>query len=385
MISFWERESFIRYDFIVIGSGITGLSAAISYSEKFPASKILVLERGIFPTGASTKNAGFACIGSPTELIADLQTMSEPEVVNLVKLRFDGLNLLRSRLGDKAIDYQALGSYEILSEKELYCLDKIDDLNRMLFPVLQKNAFSVAGTEIVKRFGFNPGFARSLVINHCEGQLDTGKMMKSLLLLAQQKGITIINGAEVVAFFDDLSETGGGVRVLVNHNFLDTTVTFYAKKLAICTNAFARQLIPDLLVEPGRGQVLVTDPIPNLPFQGIFHFDCGYFYFRNFNQRIIFGGGRNLNFAAETSTEMKTTSQIITALAQKLKQDILPGIPFSIDTTWAGIMAFGPDKVPILKKISPNVAIGVKLSGMGVAIGSLLGKQMVDLFSGSTL
>ncbi len=381
MISFWERESFTNYDFIVVGSGIVGLSAAISYTESFPQSRVLVLERGIFPSGASTKNAGFACIGSPTELLSDLQTMTEAEVVGLVKLRYDGLNLLRQRLGDEAIDYQALGSYEILSEKELYCLDRLDELNQLLFPILNGNAFSIAKSEWIEQFGFNPQFVRAMVVNHFEGQIDTGKMMQSLLRLAQQKGITIINGAEVVAFHDAQTEESGGVRVIVNHGLVDSTITFHTEKMAICTNAFVRQLIPDLLVQPGRGQVLVTHPIENLPFKGIFHFDEGYYYFRNFGNRVIFGGGRNLNFNAETTTEMHTTPQILTELVRKLQTLILPHTPFFIDTQWAGIMAFGQDKIPFLKKVSPNVAIGVKLSGMGVAIGSVLGKQIVELLA----
>ena len=36
-----------------------------------PKSKVLILERGIFPNGASTKNAGFATFGSLSEIISD--------------------------------------------------------------------------------------------------------------------------------------------------------------------------------------------------------------------------------------------------------------------------------------------------------------------------
>ena len=67
MLSFWEKDFFIAYDHIVVGSGIVGLSTAIAIKEKQPNSRVLVLERGIFPTGASTKNAGFACFGSLSE------------------------------------------------------------------------------------------------------------------------------------------------------------------------------------------------------------------------------------------------------------------------------------------------------------------------------
>ena len=73
MLSFWEIESLISYDYIIVGGGITGLSTAISIKEKDASKNILIIERGVLPTGASTKNAGFACFGSMTELIDDME------------------------------------------------------------------------------------------------------------------------------------------------------------------------------------------------------------------------------------------------------------------------------------------------------------------------
>lgn len=374
MISFWERESFTRYDYLIIGSGITGLSVAAELKEQQPAAKVVVLERGIFPTGASTKNAGFACIGSPTELLADLQTMPADAVTSLVALRYKGLQLLRQRLGDANIGYQAEGSYELISEKELPCLDKITLLNELLQPVLHITAFERDDTKIAQ-FGFNRDYFKSAIINRCEGQLDTGLMMYSLLQYAQSLGVNVINGAEVLGWHDD----GQRVIVRVQHQALRNEVTFTAHRVAICTNAFARQLLPDIEIQPGRGQVIITQPIDNLPFKGIFHFDEGFYYFRNYGNRVIFGGGRNLDFAAETTTEFAYNEFIMRDLTYKLQKHILSHTDFSIDMRWTGIMGFGKTKQPHLWRHSPNVVVGVKLSGMGVAIGSELGRLLADL------
>ncbi len=66
-LSYWEQESFFKgIDVAVIGSGIVGLTAAIHLKTLEPHSRIVVLERGALPTGASTRNAGFACFGSLT-------------------------------------------------------------------------------------------------------------------------------------------------------------------------------------------------------------------------------------------------------------------------------------------------------------------------------
>ena len=43
---------------------------------------------------------------------------------------------------------------------------------------------------------------------------------------------------------------------------------------------------------------------------------------------------------------------------------------------WSGIMGFGKEKMPILQSDKKNIAVGVKLGGMGIAIGSKVGEQV---------
>lgn len=38
-------------------------------------------------------------------------------------------------------------------------------------------------------------------------------------------------------------------------------------------------------------------------------------------------------------------------------------------------MAFGDDKYPILKRINNQLIVAVKLGGMGIALGSLIGEE----------
>ena len=85
-LSYWELKNwFTNVDYTIVGSGIVGLHAVLRLRERFPESKILLLEKGMLPQGASTKNAGFACFGSISEIIDDLKTHSEEEVIQLVQ------------------------------------------------------------------------------------------------------------------------------------------------------------------------------------------------------------------------------------------------------------------------------------------------------------
>jgi glycine/D-amino acid oxidase-like deaminating enzyme len=128
-----------------------------------------------------------------------------------------------------------------------------------------------------------------------------------------------------------------------------------------------------------RAQVLITKPIKNLKIKGTFHLDKGYYYFRNIQDRILFGGGRNLDFKAEETTEMELTDLIQNRLEELLKTCILPETPIEIDQRWSGIMGVGASKSSVVKQLSNNVYCGVRLGGMGVAIGSLIGKELSEL------
>ncbi len=371
MLSFWEKQSFLNYDYIIIGSGIVGLSCAASIIEKKKKAKVLVLERGLFPTGASTKNAGFACTGSLTEILADLKKMTENQVIGLVSERNNGLQKLRKRLGDKTIDFQPLGGYELISEKEMYALSELEKVNTLLKPLFRREVYQLKNNKI-KSFGFDKNLVKALIFNQYEGQIDTGKMMKNLLQYVQERGVTVLNHTEVTAF----EEQNDGVKVSVSNQLANENIKFSAQKLIICTNAFTKRFFPELDIVAGRGQVLITEPIKNLKFKGTFHFDEGYYYFRNYENRVIFGGGRNLDFEGEDTSEIANTHLIINTLEAKLANIILPKQKFDIAHTWAGIMAFGADKQPIIQFHSPHILLAVRMGGMGVAIGSQVGEKV---------
>ncbi len=374
MLSYWEKDVLQEYDHIIVGAGIVGLSTAISLKEAEPKASVLVLERGLLPTGASTKNAGFACIGSLTELLDDLQNLSEAEVIDLLMLRRQGLQLLRERIGDKQLQYLELGSYELLSDQELPALERMQEINDLLAPHFDQPVFYRCD-ERIESFGFNKNRVKALVGNNYEGQIHTGMMMKGLMTQCRKLDIHVITGAEVIGW----QESATMIRCFTKHPLTGQKMHFVAEQLSICTNAFSKSLLPELDLQPGRGQVLVTEPITNLPFKGVFHFEEGYYYFRNHGHRVIFGGGRNLDFEGEATTSFNINTQIISALEQKLRQFILPNTPFQIADTWTGIMAFGKNKVPVLERRSPRLCIGLRLGGMGVAIGSILGQQLANL------
>lgn len=369
-LSYWEKKNFFLADVIVIGAGIVGLNAAIAIKEKSQKTNVIVLERGFLPSGASTKNAGFACFGSISELIEQEKLSGEGGLYNLIERRWKGLLKLRNLLGDDNINYQNLGGYELFKPTEHVlaqeCVSKISHFNALIEDIVnKKDTYCLSNTKIAN-FGFNN--VDELIECKLEAQIDPGKMMKALLLKAASLGVQVLSNCKVETF------------TTTNHVVLETNQgRFVGNKLLVTTNAFVGELLPELSVVPGRGQVVVTSPIDNLKVKGTFHYDKGYYYFRNIDDRILLGGGRNLAFEAEQTTEFGKTELIQNALVKLLKEVIIPDTEFKIDHQWSGIMAFGPQLTPIIEEVKPSVFCAVRCNGMGIAIGSQTGQEAGEL------
>ncbi len=368
--SYWERETFLNdIDVAIIGGGIVGLNAALTIREVQPDWKICIIERGALPSGASTKNAGFACFGSVSEILEDIKVMGEEASFNLIERRWKGLQRLRERVGDSNMDFKCLGGYEVFKEDDtlMYqqCIEALPWLNERINSLLGlDNTYQSVDNKLVE-FGFK-GF-NHMIWNMWEGQINPGKMMKTLMDKAQQTGIIFLNGLQVRNIFDSGADS---VTLQIQDNG-----NIEVKKVLVATNGFARRLLPNLDVKPARNQVVVTHPIKGIPFEACFHYDRGYYYWRNIDGRILLGGGRNHFPHSEYTDDGNTTEEVLNMLEEFIYEKITPGKPADIDISWAGILGLGPIKAPIIEQVSPNVTVSVRMGGMGVALGSLAGEE----------
>jgi len=209
-----------------------------------------------------------------------------------------------------------------------------------------------------------------LIENTFEGQLDTGKLISSLWSYCAKLGVKILTGIKVKG----IEEHDDSISIQTNQ------LTFQASQVAICTNAFSNELLGNKIdLNPGRGMVLAVKPQKPHRLKGTFHYDEGYYYFRDYYDKVIFGGGRNIDLEMEKTKSFGINEQIKHKLIEDLSQIILPNQDYQIEMEWSGIMAFGQSKEPIIQRISDRQVIGVRLGGMGVAIGSLVGEKVATL------
>ena len=378
LLSVWEKESFFApADIVIAGSGLVGLWSAYYLKRSAPSLSITILERGIIPTGASTRNAGFACFGSLTELIADMQRLGEDKMLELVEMRCKGIRRIEKTFGNKKIGYEQYGGYELIDDQTGIDINDlrshIDWLNHRLKKIARQQKTFRLQNEKIGKFGF--AGIQHLVENRAEAQLHSGKLCQALLQLVQSMGVTVLNNIEITGF----EKINGHLVLHTNHPFHLT-----ASQLLVCTNAFARQLLPQLDVQPARGQVLVTSAIDGLPFKGTFHFREGFYYFRDLGgSRVLLGGARNIAIEAENTAEMTITDTIQEELERFLRDVILPGRHYTIEHRWSGIMGMGAEKMPIIRSVNDQVFCAVRMSGMGVALAPVIGEKIAELMTGS--
>lgn len=375
--SYWEYQNFFAdLDLLIVGGGLTGLQSAIRLKERRPKLRLVVVDRGPLPIGASTRNAGFACFGSLTELLADLREMPEDDVWQTVDRRFRGLELLKRRFPTDAIRYHQWGGYELFEdeEEEIFerCVEQMAYFNQRTATITgHREVFRVVDDRIAD-FGLHS--IRHMIRNELEGQLDPGALMRHLLQRAAALDIPMLTGVEVRSYNEGPSTVQ-----------LQTSLprTIEARRVLLATNAFTDGLVAAVPIEPARNQVLITEPLDGVAIKGCFHHHQGYIYWRNVGNRLLIGGGRHLDLTGEATADFGAHPVIRSFLHDKLatwtgrKAAELP-----VAFEWSGIIAQGPKKTPIVRPLSDRIFLAVRLAGMGVALSSLLAEEASDLILG---
>ncbi len=357
-------------DVIVVGGGVTGTSIAWRLAES--GRHVLLLERRGICSGASGRNAGSTGAGSSMHA----HSRAGRAVYALTTANFKLLKQIPDELG---IDFSLRlpGSMDVITTEEQYRhlqaavaaeqeagieVELIDGpAARSIMPAL---APDILGAAYVEDRGHIWPFA---LVN---GMADA----------AARFGAEIRSGVTV----DRLHMAGGRVAGVVANG-----EPIAAGEVVLATNAWTPQLLPDLppgALVPARGQILVTQPLPPLlacPFGTNFDKEYGR---QTPTGQVLCGGYRRLdvNKGLGTYTE-EVTLPVQRGIARCLI-DLFPALrgKARIVRSWAGIMGFTADGLPLIGRYdpTPGLTVAAGFNGGGFSWGPIVGKVVSRLLNG---
>lgn len=371
-LSIWEKETYYApQDIIIIGAGLMGLWSALELKKRNQQLRITILERNTTPLGASTRNAGFACFGSPTELLHNIETLGTDGMLEVVEMRYKGIEKIKKHFADEVIAFDPCGGYECINKNYRHWEmldDKIHWLNDLLTNITgTKNIFQRIDKKLA---GLGLQNFDALIENVTEAALHSGKLVQALTKKVESEGVSVLYGIEVSGW----EKTNGHIQI---HTKQGTDLS--ARRILFSTNGFTQGLVPGLPVTPARGQVIVTSPIAGLAMKGTFHYDEGFYYWRNLGNRILIGGARNEAFEEEATTDLSGSAKVKDALELFLKQHLHPSYQYTIEHHWSGIMGFTTGKTPFVGQVGDNAFASIACNGMGVALTPVIAEKVADM------
>jgi glycine/D-amino acid oxidase-like deaminating enzyme len=162
-----------------------------------------------------------------------------------------------------------------------------------------------------------------------------------------------------------------------------------ADVVVVCGDGFTSSLLPELaeVVRPTRGQVLATEPLPELRYDRPHYARGGYDYWQQLpDRRLVIGGNRDAALATE-DTDVEETTELVQERIEALVEQLVGYRP-RITDRWAGIWGTTPDLVPLVGRVRENVFVAGGYSGHGNALGlacgdlaarAVLGEQLPEL------
>lgn len=416
-LSYWEIQALSGpWDFVVVGAGVTGLHAAIEIKRQQPRLQVLILESRTLGAVASTRNAGFLCLGSPSELQEDWTKLGENGLMELLSAKWAGIQRTLHLLGGKAIGLRNVLGYEVFArgnsrfaqaiphhESVLPILPRLNEIMAQasnfpipFIPKQRKNESIKDKSRHTPYFGdwkpfhglnpVNPSNwgpdASGCIPIAWEGQVNPFLLRESLLRYARNLGIRVQEGLQVTKTGTNiLSVVPASSKPDYKYNLKTNLLDIKLKSIIYATNALTCNLLSNLSpgIIPQRGQMWASaalNPVDLARLNGNFHADRGYLYYRTQQGRLLLGGGRNQDFASEQTDEW-SENQLISNYLKSYSVEVL-GLPENMEweSRWSGTMGFTVSGLPQCRQLQDGEWLVAGMNGMGMALGPEMGRRV---------
>jgi len=362
-----------RVDVAVIGSGYTGLSAALQLARSGAA--VAVLEKETIGWGASSRNGGQVLTGlklGAGELIAQYGLAAAKR---LYAASLKSLEFLENLVEAEQIDCQYVRCGHLDAAAKANHFAGFQRAQELLAREFDHPVEIVPRAEQHREIGTDAYYG--LIVDARSGALHPAQYVRGLARAAERAGAELLAKTPALRIERDTS----GFKIATGRG------TIAARDVLVATNGYTDAAAPALRrrVIPIGSYIIATEPLEAqvvarlLPRRRVV-FDSKNFlhYFRlSSDDRMLFGG--RAAFMPPTPQSNRTSAEI-------LRRDMAQIFPelrdVRVEFVWSGNVCFTRDMLPHAGRLEDGMHYAMGYAGHGVAMATYLGVKMADVILG---
>ena len=361
-------------DWLIIGAGYTGLSAARKLSELNPNHKIIIVDAQLAGEGASGRNSGYLVDTTLNDgFTSNKELINYKKKTDIYKL---GIDTVKKFITEYQVDcdWNESGKYFASSNKKDYeiLINFANTLKKLGFEndLLDRNSLkNKLGTEFYNLALYTKGGVL----------LHPGKLVRAMLN-ALPNNVELFENSAMLSW-----EKDGGYTHCKFKNF-----KIVSKKIIFCTNGFLKSLgVKANYNFPLTLTASMTRPLSNIEFKSLGEpKEWGVLPIRPMGATIRMTKDKRILIrnTAEIYNPFKMQSDVLKKRSIKQKIGIkkrFPTFPDDIiQSSWSGVVSRTRNSSQIFEKINNNTFVAGCYNGSGIGVGTLFGEQIAIKASG---
>ena len=358
----------LECEWIIVGAGYTGLSAARKLAEIYPNKTIILIDAQLAGEGASSRNSGYlvdTTLNDGFTSARDLENYKKK--TDIYKL---GIEAVKKFIKEYQVDcdFNECGKY--------YASSKIDDLK-----ILENFSKILSKLNNENNLLFNNNLKKKLGTNFYNVGLYT-------------KGGILLNPAKLARAM--INALPNNVKLFENSLLINWKTNnrkiicefkkgfIESNKIIFATNAFLRSLgIKRNYNFPLILTASMTRPLTNKEYSEIGSpKEWGVLPVRPMGATVRMTKDKRILIrnTAEVSSPFKMTKLVLDKRATIQKIGIkkrFPQLPIDIiESTWSGVVSRTRNSSQIFEKLDDNVFVAGCYNGSGIGVGTLFGEQI---------